>query len=50
MSRSTKYYIGTDAVVVDLSVEPEDFPGKLYPEWQIRDEGDYLAVDLQGWD
>lgn len=32
---------------VQHSVEPEDFPGKLYPEWQLKDEADNLPESAE---
>lgn len=29
----------------------EDWPGRLYPDWQMEiEQGDHLRIDEQGWE
>lgn len=41
--------IGSELPQVEHVTEPLDFPGKLYPEFLLREsEGDYLPTDMEG--
>ena len=47
-----KYYIGKDKAIVEVHrFEPDDFPGKLYPTWELEiSDGDHMRIDEQGYD
>jgi hypothetical protein len=43
-----RVYIGDDKAILERVIEPTDFPGKLYPEWELEiSDGDHMRVDEQ---
>ncbi len=47
-----KYYVGSDKPKFQYPSEPEHFEGKMYPEWQLKNEADNLpeSPEQAGWD
>lgn len=44
-------YVGVDPPEIEHPVEPEDWPGKLYPAWKLEiSDGDHLRIDEQGYE